>query len=118
MRILTAEWSLEWSCFEHFLIVSEGFFVRLSQLRRSELIYLTLIFLISALVHGGVGGREDGGGLQWRDPNLPEVIGFLNSPSDVVKANAAAYLQHLTYMDDPNKQKTRSLGNCYIIILL
>ncbi|XP_013174746.1 PREDICTED: catenin delta-2 isoform X1 [Papilio xuthus] len=63
-----------------------------------------------ALVHPGVGGREDGGGLQWRDPNLPEVIGFLNSPSDVVKANAAAYLQHLTYMDDPNKQKTRSLG--------
>ncbi|XP_061380349.1 catenin delta-2 isoform X1 [Danaus plexippus] len=65
-----------------------------------------------ALVHGsvGVGGREEGGGLQWRDPNLPEVIGFLNSPSDVVKANAAAYLQHLTYMDDPNKQKTRSLG--------
>ncbi|GBP61778.1 Catenin delta-2 [Eumeta japonica] len=63
-----------------------------------------------ALVHGGVGGRDDGGGLQWRDPNLPEVIGFLNSPSDVVKANAAAYLQHLTYMDDPNKQKTRSLG--------
>ncbi|XP_063630202.1 catenin delta-2 [Cydia splendana] len=62
-----------------------------------------------ALVHAGV-GREDGGGLQWRDPNLPEVIGFLNSPSDVVKANAAAYLQHLTYMDDPNKQKTRSLG--------
>lgn len=53
---------------------------------------------------------DDGRGLQWRDPNLPEVIGFLNSPSDVVKANAAAYLQHLTYMDDPNKQKTRSLG--------
>ncbi|XP_053618908.1 catenin delta-2 isoform X2 [Plodia interpunctella] len=58
----------------------------------------------------GAAGREDGGGLQWRDPNLPEVIGFLNSPSDVVKANAAAYLQHLTYMDDPNKQKTRNLG--------
>ncbi|KAI8425702.1 hypothetical protein MSG28_011505 [Choristoneura fumiferana] len=65
---------------------------------------------LGSAVHGGVGGREDGGGLQWRDPNLPEVIGFLNSPSDVVKANAAAYLQHLTYMDDPNKQKTRSLG--------
>ncbi|KAI5645955.1 armadillo/beta-catenin-like repeat domain-containing protein [Phthorimaea operculella] len=62
-----------------------------------------------SLVHGGVPVREDAG-LQWRDPNLPEVIGFLNSPSDVVKANAAAYLQHLTYMDDPNKQKTRSLG--------
>lgn len=64
----------------------------------------------------GVGGRDEGGGLQWRDPNLPEVIGFLNSPSDVVKANAAAYLQHLTYMDDPNKQKTRSLGNFFVII--
>lgn len=63
-----------------------------------------------ALGHGALGARDDGGGLQWRDPNLPEVIGFLNSPSDVVKANAAAYLQHLTYMDDPNKQKTRSLG--------
>ncbi|KAJ2940998.1 hypothetical protein O0L34_g13123 [Tuta absoluta] len=62
-----------------------------------------------SLVHGGVQVREDAG-LQWRDPNLPEVIGFLNSPSDVVKANAAAYLQHLTYMDDPNKQKTRNLG--------
>lgn len=74
--------------------------------------FLNIFFYI--LVHGGVGvgvGREDGGGLQWRDPNLPEVIGFLNSPSDVVKANAAAYLQHLTYMDDPNKQKTRSLGD-------
>ncbi|XP_026317090.1 catenin delta-2 isoform X2 [Hyposmocoma kahamanoa] len=62
-----------------------------------------------SLVHGGVAVREEGG-LQWRDPNLPEVIGFLSSPSDVVKANAAAYLQHLTYMDDPNKQKTRNLG--------
>lgn len=67
------------------------------------------------IVHGSVGGREETGGLQWRDPNLPEVIGFLNSPSDVVKANAAAYLQHLTYMDDPNKQKTRSLGNVVFI---
>ncbi|XP_047037055.1 catenin delta-2 isoform X9 [Helicoverpa zea] len=65
---------------------------------------------LGEIVHGSVGGREETGGLQWRDPNLPEVIGFLNSPSDVVKANAAAYLQHLTYMDDPNKQKTRSLG--------
>ncbi|XP_050671727.1 catenin delta-2 isoform X20 [Leptidea sinapis] len=63
-----------------------------------------------SLVHGAGVGRDEGAGLQWRDPNLPEVIGFLNSPSDVVKANAAAYLQHLTYMDDPNKQKTRSLG--------
>ncbi|XP_023248660.1 catenin delta-2 [Copidosoma floridanum] len=48
--------------------------------------------------------------MRWRDPNLSEVIGFLSNPSNVIKANAAAYLQHLCYMDDPNKQKTRSLG--------
>lgn len=49
-------------------------------------------------------------GLRWRDPNLTEVISFLSNPNNVIKANAAAYLQHLCYMDDPNKQKTRSLG--------
>lgn len=49
-------------------------------------------------------------GMRWRDPNLPEVIGFLSNTNNVIKANAAAYLQHLCYMDDPNKQKTRALG--------
>lgn len=68
-------------------------------------------------VPGGVGSGE-APRLQWRDPNLPEVIGFLDSPSPVVKANAAAYLQHLCYMDDPNKQKTRSLGNCSLQFFL
>ncbi|XP_046986637.1 catenin delta-2 isoform X3 [Schistocerca americana] len=53
---------------------------------------------------------DDQRGMRWRDPNLTEVIGFLNNPNNVIKANAAAYLQHLCYMDDPNKQKTRSLG--------
>ncbi|XP_046407039.1 armadillo repeat protein deleted in velo-cardio-facial syndrome-like isoform X3 [Ischnura elegans] len=53
---------------------------------------------------------DDSRGMRWRDPNLTEVIGFLTNPNNVVKANAAAYLQHLCYMDDPNKQKTRSLG--------
>ncbi|XP_063220089.1 catenin delta-2 isoform X2 [Bacillus rossius redtenbacheri] len=53
---------------------------------------------------------EEQRGMRWRDPNLTEVIGFLNNPNNVIKANAAAYLQHLCYMDDPNKQKTRSLG--------
>lgn len=48
--------------------------------------------------------------MRWRDPNLAEVIGFLSNSNNVIKANAAAYLQHLCYMDDPNKQKTRSLG--------
>ncbi|XP_026677326.1 catenin delta-2-like [Diaphorina citri] len=53
---------------------------------------------------------SDQRGLRWRDPNLTEVISFLSNPNNVIKANAAAYLQHLCYMDDPNKQKTRSLG--------
>ncbi|XP_037731773.1 catenin delta-2 isoform X2 [Drosophila subpulchrella] len=48
--------------------------------------------------------------MRWRDPNLSEVISFLSNPSSAIKANAAAYLQHLCYMDDPNKQRTRSLG--------
>ena len=49
-------------------------------------------------------------GVQWRDPDLHEVIEFLNNPNSVIKANAAAYLQHLCYMDDPVKAKTRQLG--------
>ncbi|KAE8747698.1 hypothetical protein FOCC_FOCC005522 [Frankliniella occidentalis] len=53
---------------------------------------------------------DDSRGMRWRDPNLPEVIGFLSNTNNVIKANAAAYLQHLCYMDDPNKQKTRALG--------
>lgn len=53
---------------------------------------------------------DDPKSMRWRDPNLSEVIGFLSNPNNIIKANAAAYLQHLCYMDDPNKQKTRSLG--------
>merc|ERR1719328_916344 len=49
-------------------------------------------------------------GVHWRDPDLHEVIEFLNNPNNVIKANAAAYLQHLCYMDDPVKAKTRQLG--------
>ena len=32
-------------------------------------------------------------GVHWRDPDLHEVIEFLNNPNNVIKANAAAYLQ-------------------------
>ncbi|CAH1101665.1 unnamed protein product [Psylliodes chrysocephalus] len=55
---------------------------------------------------GSIGGDDD----HQRDPTLTEVIGFLNNPNDVIKANAVAYLQHLCYMDDSNKQKTGALG--------
>lgn len=53
---------------------------------------------------------DDQKSMRWRDPNLSEVIGFLSNSNNIIKANAAAYLQHLCYMDDPNKAKTRSLG--------
>ncbi|XP_055714460.1 catenin delta-2 [Phlebotomus papatasi] len=56
--------------------------------------------------------------VRWRDPNLTEVIGFLANSSAIVKANAAAYLQHLCYMDDPNKQRTRTLGGIPPLVAL
>ena len=69
---------------------------------------------------GGAPGDDQGGQgqMRWRDPNLTEVISFLNNPNNVIKANAAAYLQHLCYMDDPNKQRTRALGGIPILVKL
>lgn len=61
-------------------------------------------------MHGLGPEAEQRSATRWRDPNLSEVISFLNNPNNVIKANAAAYLQHLCYMDDPNKQRTRTLG--------
>ncbi|KPM06241.1 catenin delta-1-like protein [Sarcoptes scabiei] len=49
-------------------------------------------------------------GVRWRDPDLHEVIEFLSLSNNVVRANAAAYLQHLCFMDDSMKAKTRALG--------
>lgn len=57
-------------------------------------------------------------GVRWRDPDLHEVIQFLGNPNPVVKANAAAYLQHLCYMDDPVKTKTRVLGGVPPLVAL
>ena len=79
-------------------------------------------------------------GVQWRDPDLHEVIEFLQNPNSVIKvtlviliifvthyldptipsfqANAAAYLQHLCYMDDPVKAKTRQLGGIPPLVAL
>jgi len=56
---------------------------------------------------------------RWRDPDLEEVIEYLTHTSDVIKENAAAYLQHLCYNDDNIKSKTRSLnGITYLVNLL
>ncbi|KAH8036321.1 hypothetical protein HPB51_024887 [Rhipicephalus microplus] len=62
--------------------------------------------------------RYGGGDVRWRDPDLHEVIEFLGHPNSVVRANAAAYLQHLCYMDNGMKQKTRALGGIPLLIEL
>ncbi|XP_042905442.1 catenin delta-2 isoform X2 [Parasteatoda tepidariorum] len=48
--------------------------------------------------------------VRFRDPDVHEVIEFLSHPNNIVRANAAAYLQHLCYMNDNMKQKARALG--------
>lgn len=52
----------------------------------------------------------------WRNPSLHEVIEFLSHPSDSIKANAAAYLQHLTFGDHDVKKETRSLKGISALI--
>ncbi|XP_022244608.1 catenin delta-2-like isoform X2 [Limulus polyphemus] len=56
--------------------------------------------------------------VRWRDPDLHEVIEFLGHPNNVIRANAAGYLQHLCYNDDHMKQKTRALGGMPLLIEL
>jgi hypothetical protein len=55
--------------------------------------------------------------MRWRNPDLQEVIDYLSHPKDNVKANAAAYLQHVCYMNDDIKAKTRFVPTplCMII---
>lgn len=74
--------------------------------------------LVSSAGGGTTQDANASGQMRWRDPNLTEVINFLNNPNNVIKANAAAYLQHLCYMDDPNKQRTRTLGGIPILVKL
>lgn len=42
-------------------------------------------------------------------PDLLTVIDSLSHPDDNVKANAAAYLQHICFHNEDNKAKTRYL---------
>ncbi|CAF1295395.1 unnamed protein product [Rotaria sp. Silwood1] len=55
---------------------------------------------------------------RWRDPDLQEVIEYLSHTSDVIKENAAAYLQHLCFNDDNIKSKTRSLNGIACLVAL
>lgn len=50
--------------------------------------------------------------------DLPEVIEYLTHSSNEIKANAAAYLQHLCYQDDDIKAKTRQLGGILRLVNL
>ncbi|RWS29674.1 armadillo repeat protein deleted in velo-cardio-facial syndrome-like protein [Leptotrombidium deliense] len=59
-----------------------------------------------------------GDSVRWRDPDLHEVIEFLGHPNSLIRANAAAYLQHLCFMDDGMKQKARALGSIPALINL
>lgn len=58
----------------------------------------------------------NGGTMRWRSPDLQEVIDFLSHPSDMVKANAAGYITHLSYMDDSIKQKVRGLDGIPLLV--
>uniref|UniRef100_A0A8C4Q745 ARVCF delta catenin family member a n=1 Tax=Eptatretus burgeri TaxID=7764 RepID=A0A8C4Q745_EPTBU len=46
----------------------------------------------------------------WREPDLREVVSMLKHYLDPVKANAAAYLQHICFKDEAVKVDVRRLG--------
>ncbi|KAI0983681.1 hypothetical protein GJ496_000447, partial [Pomphorhynchus laevis] len=53
-----------------------------------------------------------------RNPELEEVIEYLTDPSDQLKENATAFLQHLCYKDERNKRKTRQLDAIIPLVAL
>ena len=44
---------------------------------------------------------------RWRNPNLIEILEYLDHDDPRIRLNAAAYLQHLTYEDQAMKVKAR-----------
>ncbi|XP_071796266.1 splicing regulator ARVCF-like isoform X8 [Asterias amurensis] len=63
-------------------------------------------------------GSSGKGDPQWRTPDLQEIIDYLSHPNPAIVANAAGYLQHLTFEDDPIKNKTRSLNGIPVLVEL
>ncbi|KAM6156163.1 splicing regulator ARVCF [Rhynchocyon petersi] len=55
---------------------------------------------------------------RWRDPELPEVLAMLRHPVDPVKANAAAYLQHLCFENEAVKRRVRQLRGLPLLVTL
>ena len=54
--------------------------------------------------------------MRWRSPDLQEVIDYLSHPSEAIKGNAAAYLTHLSYMDDDAKKKICGLNGIPLLV--
>jgi hypothetical protein len=52
--------------------------------------------------------------VQWRDPTLTEVLDYLTSGNNVIRMNAAGYLQHLTFADNETKRRVRELGGIQV----
>ncbi|XP_067948450.1 catenin delta-2-like isoform X2 [Watersipora subatra] len=55
---------------------------------------------------------------KWKPPDIPEVIEYLSHPNTAIKANAAAYLQHLSYGNNEVKARTGSLGGINALVRL
>lgn len=47
--------------------------------------------------------------MQYRDPTLSEVLDYLASHNNVIRLNAAGYLQHLTFNDNEMKRRVREM---------
>jgi len=54
--------------------------------------------------------------MRWRSPDLQELIEYLSHPNDATKANAAAYLTHLSFMDDNIKGKIRGMDGIPLLV--
>lgn len=53
---------------------------------------------------------------EFRDPDLDEVVQFLCHWNQSVRANAAAHLAHLSYMNDEVKHDARQLGAIALLV--
>ncbi|KPJ19284.1 Catenin delta-2 [Papilio machaon] len=72
-----------------------------------------------ALVHPGVGGREDGGGLQWAR-GIPPLVRLVSHESAEVCRNACGALRNLSYgrQNDENKRAIRDAGGIPALMAL
>lgn len=58
------------------------------------------------------------GQLVGQEPDIPDLIEFMQSGDDIKVINAAGYLQHLCYSKENVKDKVRELGGIQVIVRL